>query len=1187
MNSSRFISLLRFELSYQLRTKAVYLFGLIYFGFAFLMGSQGATPAGVNYNSAYELYFKMGLVSLGAVFSIMFFVVTAVLRDSKFGMEALIFSSPLSKLQFFFSRFLGAWLVGILVLVLAIPGFHLGIAFSDLDPNRITSLNLIDSISVAWMLLIPSVTVCTVLLFTVCLLTKNSLATYAMAVLIYALYFISAIFLNSPLLANAAPISTENLFLAALADPFGLSAFFEQTNLWTPFQKNQEQISFISLLGLNRLIWLGISGLILTACYRKFSFRTAHQKKQKTEPLKENESQNRLSLPKPKKASNSIRNYFPILTSLIRMDLKFIFQSIAFWAVLGIWIVLAVTEIYSKIYAGGAYDENYFAASQLLLEQVQQPLYLFGILLLVFFSGELVWRVKNVKSHEIISATPIPNTYFFLSKLGSLSILVMLLIGVTVVISLSFQLLQGYLNMDSFAIFSLLLFPGTPLLFYACFFLLIQNFSRSNYLGMGLSVLAFALFAGPLGTALGLNHPLLKIGDLPALAYSEQAGWEMNAPGFWILALLWVLLIGSATLFSITDWRGSLDRISGKFNWNKFNKAGLICLAASTAVIGFSFHQINYEENYQSRDEILLAKQDYELKYKHLQKSPVLSYSALNMKVDIFPSKGTYSAMVKGKLINNSDSPISKMLLTEKEELKNLSLQKAIEITKDGSLGVYVVEFEIPLLPMEEIEFSFEVQTKPSIFSTNPAIIKDGTYLNFRDFSPYFGYSEGREISDNQERKKRGLPLKPNLYGLQEHKEQLERNLAKIDFEAEISTDSNQIALTSGDLIAQKTHGSRTTFMFKSPHKIMPAIAFFSGIYQVERLNLEGKLLEVFSIPAHHLSSAETLATMKTSLEMLSEAFGKYPDEHLKIVEVPSYWGFGGFAHPGVISMVEDNYFLVRSEPENQFDLKRKRVIHEVAHQWFGHLLAPRNLPGASLFVEGFAKYAEAMVMEKEIGKSALWHLTDNANRTYFSGRAFASETEPALSMIENQGYLSYGKSLLSLLATQELIGEEKLNSVFHKIVETNRENTQPKVKVSDFLSELSAVCKPSENALISDWFEKVIHYNIKIENVTIQVLHSGEYELKIAYAAKKLETLIDGSVREIAMDEPLTISLLSDHPEQIESDSEIISTYKSPLKNGNGDLIIISKVKPQWVGIDPWGTRPDQNRRDNFFKIE
>ena len=52
-----------------------------------------------------------------------------------------------------------------------------------------------------------------------------------------------------------------------------------------------------------------------------------------------------------------------------------------------------------------------------------------------------------------------------------------------------------------------------------------------------------------------------------------------------------------------------------------------------------------------------------------------------------------------------------------------------------------------------------------------------------------------------------------------------------------------------------------------------------------------------------------------------------------------------------------------------------KRVIHEVAHQWWGHTLSAKPVAGGSLFVEGFAKYTEAVVMEKMYGKSALYDI--------------------------------------------------------------------------------------------------------------------------------------------------------------------------------------------------------------------
>src|SRR5690606_2589739 len=96
-----------------------------------------------------------------------------------------------------------------------------------------------------WLIfIIPNVFFCTTLIFAVTSLTKNALSTYVSAIFIYALYWVCSLFLNSPLMANAVPASPQGLAVAALADPFGISAFFEQTQFWTPLQKNTELVSF-------------------------------------------------------------------------------------------------------------------------------------------------------------------------------------------------------------------------------------------------------------------------------------------------------------------------------------------------------------------------------------------------------------------------------------------------------------------------------------------------------------------------------------------------------------------------------------------------------------------------------------------------------------------------------------------------------------------------------------------------------------------------------------------------------------------------------------------------------------------------------------------------------------------------------------------------------------------------------
>jgi hypothetical protein len=60
-------------------------------------------------------------------------------------------------------------------------------------------------------------------------------------------------------------------------------------------------------------------------------------------------------------------------------------------------------------------------------------------------------------------------------------------------------------------------------------------------------------------------------------------------------------------------------------------------------------------------------------------------------------------------------------------------------------------------------------------------------------------------------------------------------------------------------------------------------------------------------------------------------------------------------------------------------------------------------------FAEAFARYIEAVVMEKCMDRRAVYRLSENANRRYFTGRAYATEPEPPFFLVNGQGYLSYG----------------------------------------------------------------------------------------------------------------------------------------------------------------------------------
>ena len=96
-----FKKLLQFEVFYQVKQRAFPIFAVLFLFLGVFVGRQGFAPTGINYNSVYQVYFHTSLFTLGSVFIIMFFAISAMLRDKQHNMELLIYSSSIQKVHYF------------------------------------------------------------------------------------------------------------------------------------------------------------------------------------------------------------------------------------------------------------------------------------------------------------------------------------------------------------------------------------------------------------------------------------------------------------------------------------------------------------------------------------------------------------------------------------------------------------------------------------------------------------------------------------------------------------------------------------------------------------------------------------------------------------------------------------------------------------------------------------------------------------------------------------------------------------------------------------------------------------------------------------------------------------------------------------------------------------------------------
>ena len=1186
----KLIYLLVFEIKYQLKQKAFIGFSLLFTFLGYLIGSRGGVPVNMDYNSAYELSNKTGLLSLGTVFFIMFFTVNGVLREKQYTMESLLYSSPVTKQDYFISRFLGVYIPSLLIFTLCLVGLSLGYSSTVLNPERIQGFQLTKYLRIWLLFVVPNVFICTSLIVSVSILTKNTMATYVTAIGIYAGYFLCAIFLNSPLIANSVTPSPEAMVVAAIADPFGISAFFEQTQFWTPFHKNIQQVSFSGLFMWNRLCWSFIGVLVLLTTYVTFSFKQRSKKIKKE--LREKEQ-----IISTIAYTTSMGN-FTIVAALqsyflqVKLEMKAVFKSLPFLAILLIWLIILSTEIYSRIDGGGTYKESLLPTTNILINIVYIPLELLSLLLLIFYSGELVWKERTDRINEIIYSTPTKNSVFFLSKFTVLTMLPLILAGVGILFIFTFQLTHQYYHFEIQQHLYLMVFLFFKILFFSCLCFFIQSITSNKYIGLSVTGFIVLLLGTPLINMVGIEHSLLKIGYIPRLTYSMMYGYSDTLKAFIYYAFCWVTLGVILSLLSFKVWqRGNEHTFAAtikrlRTHWQKTQRLAMVLFTVLFMVaVGLILYHTNIAVSYTNSEKVLNLKEAYERMYKKYDVPNQLIPVNLHTVIDLYPKERKYKVKVTSTLENKGELPLKEIFISEVLPTSAMNIENAKLTKHDTVHHVRLYTFEKALNKGEQIQYSYTISYTNKGFETSKSIVKNGTFIMMRTFNPIVGYVEGYEIQDPYERKLRNLPLKKEQKEQSTHFNVEDAHYQRIPIQTIISTQEDQIAIAPGNLVKSWKSGNRNEYQYEYTEKVIPYVAYFSGAYATVKENYKGIKLEHYYNPSHERIIADVTAVTKKTIDYCTRYFGEFPFPHVRMVEIPSHWRFGGIATPGTIAMVEDNLYLIDTR-NTDFNVVSKRTIHEIAHQYWGHTLTPKSVDGGGLITEGLCKYTEAVIMEELYGKKVLWQLNEQANNRYFTDRAFAVQKEVPLYLENGQSHLVYGKNCVSFTAIKELIGTTQVNKAIKQLLEAHKNDIEPKVTSLDLLNELYAVTPVTYHSLIDDWFKRIITYELAITEYHVQKLPNGRFKITFTVNTKRFETQENGDIVEIPINEPVLIGAFTRHPSTATA-KEIQYLKAHSFTASQQSIQITVDTLPTYIAIDPYGTRPDANRVNNIKLIE
>lgn len=1163
-----------FEWRYHSRQAAFLAASLLFFLLGIAFGTRFG-PENVAVNSPWLVMEAFGILSLIALIAAGVFTANAVLRDEDHQMSEIIFTTPVGKLPYLLGRFGGAFLATLTVVAFSGLGMAAGMFMPWLPPERIAALDLRPYLAAFGVITVPNVLFATALLFTVAVLTRNAIATYAASVALYVLYFVCAALTDSPLMAGAKPGGGGGA-LPSLLDPFALTSFFDLTRYWTAAEKNTRFIPFAGMLLLNRLLWIAAALGLLTIAWRKLTFRVQSG----SAPARDRSSE---TPPEASRTWSGRPSVCPAGTSWLltyrsctKLELRTLLTKSTLLLLL-LWMGLALSEIYGSVLTG-EYNSTSYPATRLVLAALQAPATLLGMILILYYGAELFWREQRFRMASLVDSTPVSGAVMIASKWTALAALLGGLLLGGAVAGIALQVAKGYFEIQPLLYLSFFYFTGVPLLLYAAASLFIHALSPGKYAGM----IFFVLFVivSRRAAALGLEHDLWRFAAAPSIPSTDLNGFGHYAAPFHSFMLHWTVLALLLATMTAALWRRVAAPFPERLRLLGHPSRTARALAAMFAVTGgWIFYNTNVARDYVTTAASLDWKAEYERTYKHIEAMPRPRIFAVDGEVDLDPAGQRYRVAGRYALVNESAQPIASVYVATRREAQsaNLSIPSARRTVQDDRFGMSRFDFEPPLAPGSRAELRFDLSFDARGFASgqqDDAVVENGTFLmNLRAF-PTLGYRDSYEIPDPRERRNRGLSgAGTATLGDDGTHGAVDASVDEwIDLRLTVSTAGDQIALAPGRLERSWQRGGRRWFRYRTDAPILNRFAITSGRYAVAKRQHGPVGIEIYYHPAHAANIRHMLDTAAASLDVMQSRFGPYPHRQLRIVELASYWPMAGYALPGTIYIREDRGFLTDARDPQRPDLVARRVAHEVAHQWFGHRVHAADVEGASVIVESLTKYSELLVVERLRGREHVRQLLEIELDRYLSGRAEDTYAEVPLYKVDDQAYLFYHKAAVVLCALRDLLGQETLERAI-------RAMTQERQPTSlDLVRHLHAVADPAQRELIDQWTREVVLYDLRVEDAQARRRADGRYDVTVRIDAGKSRTDSRGHEQPMPFDESIEIA--------VASETKVLHSRKHTLRRGMNEIRLTVAAQPSAVTVDPWITRIDRNPLDNVKRF-
>lgn len=1193
----------RFEVRYQLRQPLFPIAALAFLalGIAAVSSDLGPklseAPAAVARNAPFVIGALMASFSIFGLFVVAAFVAAAALRDFDHDCHMLFFSRPIGRFDYFGGRFLGALTVSTGLFGILTAGLMLGQLAPWQDPERLGPIVWWPFVYGLLVFALPNLVVMAALFFAIAIWSRRMLWTY-LAVIVFVT------------LQDAVEVVSQQegtRAIGALIEPLGLTAQKFVARYWTVDEYRRSTPALWGHIALNRAAWLAIAGGFLALAWWRFKVACAagpggsraRSQRSTVSPDREARVLRSVSaqLRKPPLVETGARAALFAFWSQCRFEISWTLRGPFFVVCTMLAVILVVSIAWIRSLGDG---DPILPYTSVLVSSMSKTLAPFLAVMVVFYAGELTWRDRALGTAGILDATPTARASALISRFVAIGAAVLGVLCAATFATILLQQTRQAVPIEPLLYLQTAAVIAWPAMLLAAPCLLVQAIAGQKFLGylivIGLFTLRMAL------PAVGWDSPLYLYGTHPPVSHSDMSGYGPTASPFVWFSLHWtavaILMLWAAARIwprgAPVDLRTRIQRL-----WTiRSSRLGVAVAVLAVLLSVTSFVVVYYNARVRNEglgpETLRERRAEYERRYSEYASLPLPRITSIYSEIDLDPIARRVAVRGRYLLLNDGTEPITTLPFTvpsrweedifrmdEGVRLVGMDLPAHRTLVDDHELGFHAYELLDPLAANDVIEVSFEVLVENEGFTDrrpNLQILENGTFFTQRTVFPCVGYTASKQLVLPRDRREHGLDEGRRTPAIDDP---IATSWSYVDAdwvecETIFSTALDQTALAGGVLVREWEADGRRFFHYRSTAKTQGLLGFGSARYLVKRDRIGDVDLEIYYHPNHGVNVDRMMEIMKSSVDRFSTWFGPYPHRVLRIAEMPSTNGQLAVSFASFIGFSEAFGFL-SDVREGHLDTLAWITAHEVAHQWWGHQLAPAECQGSTMLGESLAEYSALLLLEELFGREEIVRFRGRELDRYLVGRGREEREELPLALVENQAYVHYSKGALAFTALADQVGKGALIGVLRAFLEDHRFIGPPYARSTELIDRLRSLAPAERRSFLEDLFQRIVLYDLRVEEAFASERKGGGFTVSAALRIGKFSA--DGQGRETeesSLGTPVTVEIVGERG----------VLWKETRALGDETLRVEVDELPTEVRIDPDGLLIDRVRTDNRVAV-